>query len=130
MNNSHKRPLFDYEPLEPGGISPEIDDAVMFMEQVNEFLSDRINIANISVYDVAYALAMSERQLYRLSKRLTGCSPAQLIKEVKLQKAYELLLSGTINKADDVARQVGYEDTSYFSRLFYERFGKRVVDFL
>ena len=84
----------------------------------------------VSVYDLAYELSTSERQLYRLSKTMTGCTPAQLIKEVRLQKAYELLLSGTINKVDDVARQVGFENSGYFSRQFYERFGKRPTDFL
>lgn len=129
LDDSYKRLLFETDPLKHGDMPPRRYDAAAFREQIKEFLSDKMNIANISVHDMAYAMAMSERQLYRLAKRLTGCSPARLIKEIKLQKSYELLDSGTINKVEDVARQVGYEDASYFSRLFYQRFGKRVVDF-
>ncbi len=84
----------------------------------------------MSVFDLAYELALSERQLYRLAKNLTGCSPAQLIKEVRLQKAYELLLSGDIYKLEDVSKRVGFETSAYFSKLFYERFGKKATEFL
>jgi AraC-like DNA-binding protein len=44
---------------------------------------------------------------------MTGYSPAQLINEIRLQKAYELLLSGDIGKVDDVCKRVGYEKASY-----------------
>jgi transcriptional regulator GlxA family with amidase domain len=84
----------------------------------------------LSVPDMAAHLAVSERQLYRLTNSLTGCSPAQLIKEVRLKKAYDLLVSGDIYKVEDVAKRVGFENPSYFSRQFHARFGKRPVEFL
>jgi AraC-like DNA-binding protein len=41
-----------------------------------------------------------------------------------------LLVSGQIHKIDDVSKRVGFENTSYFSRQFYERFGKRPTEFV
>lgn len=130
LNHSDERRQFENKPFEPDDVLDVKDDGAEFKEKVSEFILSRINVIDISVYDLAYELALSERQLYRLSKRLTGCTPAQLIKEVKLQRAYELLLGGTINKIDDLARQVGYESAGYFSRQFFERFGKRPTEFL
>jgi transcriptional regulator GlxA family with amidase domain len=107
----------------------ESADAQNFRERVTVFVLKRIRTMDVSVYDIAYEMGMSERQLYRLAKNLTGCTPAQLVKEVRLQKAYELLLGGTIHKLADVAKQVGFENPNYFAHQFYDRFGKRPTDF-
>jgi signal transduction histidine kinase/DNA-binding response OmpR family regulator len=130
LNNLEERRKFEMAPVEEDDISLESKEAELFKEKIKEFVLTRMKTIDVSVYDLAYELSMSERQLYRLSKKLTGCTPAQLIKEVRLQKAYELLLGGTVYKLDDVARQIGFEDSNYFSRQFYERFGKRPSEFL
>lgn len=130
LNNLEERRQFANKPTEQDDISVEGKEAEGFRNRVTDFVLERMKRGDISVYDLAFEMAMSERQLYRLSKNLTGCTPAQLIKEVRLQKAYELLLSGSINKLDDVAKQVGFEDPNYFSRQFLERFGKRPVEFI
>ncbi|MCW3120970.1 MAG: todS [Flavipsychrobacter sp.] len=130
LHNLQERRQFETKPSEADDILVESEDAGIFRERVTAFVLGRIKIIDVSVYDLAYELSMSERQLYRVAKKLTGCTPAQLIREVKLQRAYELLISGIIYKIDDVARQVGYEDSNYFSRQFLERFGKRPSHFL
>lgn len=130
LQNHAERKAFGQEPAEAGDIAPDSKEAEEFRQKVNEYVLTRIKNINVSVYDLAYELALSERQLYRLCKSMTGYSPAQLIKEIRLQKAYELLFSGDISKVDDVCKRVGYEKASYFSRQFYERFGKRPTEFL
>jgi len=130
LHNLEERRRFDATPVEQDDIPQESPEAETFRERITGFVLKKITNMNVSVYDLAYELGMSERQLYRLSKSLTGCTPAQLVKEVRLQKAYELLLGGTINKLSDVTKQVGFEDPNYFARQFYERFGKRATDFL
>lgn len=130
LHNLEERRRFDATPVEPDDIPIESPEAETLRERVTVFVLKRIKNTGVSVYDLAYELGMSERQLYRLAKSLTGCTPAQLVKEVRLQKAYELLLSGTIYKLADVTKQVGFEDPNYFARQFYDRFGKRPTDFL
>lgn len=130
LHNLEERRQFDAAPIDPDDIPAESPEAQMFRERVVAFVLKRIRNASVSVYDLAFELSLSERQLYRLAKSLTGCTPAQLVKEVRLQKAYELLLGGTIQKVADLARQVGFEDINYFARQFYDRFGKRPTDFL
>jgi signal transduction histidine kinase/DNA-binding response OmpR family regulator/tetratricopeptide (TPR) repeat protein len=117
-------------PAEQDDIVLDSKESEEFRKKVSSFVLARMKTIDVSVYDLAYELSMSERQLYRLSKKLTGYTPAQLIKEVRLQKAYELLIGGTINKVDDVSKQVGFEDSNYFSRQFFGRFGKRPTEFL
>lgn len=130
LNNYAARKDFVAQPAEPGDIPAEGPEAEEFRQKVTEFVLGRLKRSDVSVNDLAYELSMSERHLHRTAKSLTGYSPSQLIKEVKLQKAYQLLQSGEINKIDDVARRVGFEKASYFSQQFFERFGKRPSAFL
>ncbi|WP_345077083.1 response regulator [Nemorincola caseinilytica] len=130
LNNYAARKEFILQSAEPDDIQAESPEADEFRRKVTEFVLSRLKRSDVSVYDLAYELAMSERHLHRTARSLTGYSPSQLIKEVKLQKAYELLQSGEINKIDDVARRVGFEKASYFSQQFFDRFGKRPSAFL
>lgn len=130
LNNYTERLLFIQQPAEPDDIQAESKEAEELRKKITDFVLARLKNVTISVFDIAYELALSERQLYRLCKSLTGYTPAQLIKEVRLQKAYELLQSGDICKVEDVSRRVGFETTAYFSRQFFERFGKKPTEFL
>ncbi|MES2701310.1 MAG: response regulator [Bacteroidota bacterium] len=130
LRNYTERKQFATEPAEPGDLPAGSNEAEEFRQKLTESVVSRLKYENVSVADIAYDLAVSERQLFRLSKSLTGCSPAQLIKEVRLQKAYELLVKGEVNKVEDLARRVGFENPGYFSKQFFERFGKRPTEFL
>lgn len=130
LRNQKERVLFSSQSSEPDDIAPDSKQAEEFKTRLSEFVLTRMKKYEVTVYDLAYEFALSERQLYRLAKNLTGCTPAQLIKEVRLLKAYELLLSGEYHKVETVAKEVGFENVSYFARQFSERFGKRPTEFL
>jgi AraC-like DNA-binding protein len=50
-------------------------------------------------------------------------SPSQLIQEVRLQVARELIETHPDRPIKAIAYQVGYQKTSYFIQLYRERFG-------
>ena len=132
LTNQAERKTFNEQPAEIDDIKPDTKEEDEFRKTITEYVVKRVRDTNISVYDLAYELSVSERQLFRMAKSLTGCSPAQLIKEVRLQQAYELLIGGHVKiyKVEDVARRVGYESAGYFAQQFFERFGKRPSEFL
>lgn len=72
-------------------------------------------IADLLHYDAAW--------LSREIKRRTGRTYTQLCQEKRLGQA-AWLLSNTDENVDDIAVAVGYENISYFHRIFRERFGK------
>ena len=72
---------------------------------------------------------MSQMQLYRKLKALTGKTPSQFIRSYRLQKGLELLQQGELN-ISEIAYDVGFTDPSYFSRVFQKEFGKSPSDFL
>lgn len=65
---------------------------------------------------------MSRASLHRHFVALTGLSPIQYQKQLRLQDARRLLLAGDHN-ASDVAFAVGYESASQFSREYLRQFG-------
>jgi transcriptional regulator GlxA family with amidase domain len=65
---------------------------------------------------------MSRASLHRHFVALTGLSPIQYQKQIRLQEARQLLLAGD-HSASDVAFAVGYESASQFSREYRRQFG-------
>lgn len=102
----------------------------LFKDKVRAFVEEHINHADLGIGDLCDHLAMSERQLYRKAATLTGMTPNQLIKEVRLKIAYRLLLERKVTKVTDLANRVGFENVSYFSRQFEERFGRRPAEMI
>jgi AraC-like DNA-binding protein len=72
--------------------------------------------------ELARAAGMSGSSFYAHFKRVTGSSPLQYQKQLRLHEARRLLLSGYASAAD-VAYEVGYESTSQFSREYARLFG-------
>jgi len=119
------------ESLDP---KPDEDDEVSFDSQVLKRLETEVkeNIANseYNVLQLAHAMAVSERQLYRLLRRLTGLTPAQFIREIRMQKAMELIEQRIYPTASQVAYAVGYPNPSHFYTSFKKRFGKQPGTYL
>ncbi len=133
LTNQEIRKEWIQKPLEPDEVvvpdGPASEDKV-FLEKVRVFVETNAEMSALGIGDLADHLAMSERQVYRRAATLTGMTPGQLIKEIKLKIAYKLLLERKVSKVAELARRVGFENSSYFSKQFLDRYGKRPVDFL
>ncbi len=93
-----------------------------FLENLGLFIEKNIDSDNLSAVFVAQEIGMSHSVLYKKLKIITGLSLVEYMRDYRLKKAKQLLLSKqfTIN---EVCFQVGYSDRKYFSKLFKERFG-------
>ncbi|MET7279005.1 AraC family transcriptional regulator [Kribbella sp. NPDC005582] len=75
-----------------------------------------------SVQDYAAELGLTVKQLREAVRREAGLTPQELVLRTRLSTAKALLAEEELSVAA-VARQVGYEDPAYFSRLFTARTG-------
>lgn len=66
---------------------------------------------------LARRFGFSERNLKRCFQAATGLSPNQYVQRVRIDKAKKLLLATRLS-VKEVAYEVGYENTSFFVRLF------------
>lgn len=93
-----------------------------FLRKINETICENIAESDLSVEFLAEKTALSRVQLFRKFKAITGCTPSEYIKAVRLQHAADILQSGKQSIAD-VAYMVGFSDPKYFSNCFAEKFG-------
>ena len=73
---------------------------------------------------LANSIALSERQLLRRLKALTGLSIKQYIQEIKLQKARILLENQACQTIAEVAYASGFNTPGYFTKVYKKHFGK------
>lgn len=76
----------------------------------------------LKVDEMAKEARMSSSSFYYHFKEVTGMSPIQYQKQLRLQEARRLLLTENLEAAE-AAFQVGYESPSHFSREYSRRFG-------
>jgi AraC-like DNA-binding protein len=77
----------------------------------------------LSVSELARTVAMSVSTFHHHFKAVTGTSPLQFQKQLRLYEARRLLLPGDADAAT-VGYHVGYKDPSHFSRDYKRLFGK------
>ena len=68
-------------------------------------------------------MGLSRVQLYRKVKAITGQTPVELLRQMRLQQAYALLTS-TTKTVGEIAYEVGFGTPGYFSNCFKKQFGK------
>ncbi|WP_431908451.1 AraC family transcriptional regulator N-terminal domain-containing protein [Amycolatopsis thermoflava] len=76
----------------------------------------------LSVADMAEHVSLSPSAFTALFRESTGKSPYQFVKEMRLNRARELLVSGGSTVAS-ISRAVGYPSASHFINEFRRRFG-------
>ncbi|OZB91367.1 AraC family transcriptional regulator [Paenibacillus sp. XY044] len=77
---------------------------------------------SLRIEELAEIANMSISSLHRHFKEVTAMTPIQYQKQLRLQKARQMLLSEPTDAAD-VAFRVGYESPSQFSREYSRMFG-------
>jgi len=94
----------------------------VFLEFAVKIIEENIAAPNLSVEFLASELAISRAQLFRKFKAITGQSPLDFIRDIKLRKAALLLKTGEW-RVSDVAFELGFSDPNYFSKSFQKVYG-------
>lgn len=94
----------------------------MFLERFKKAAKSHIGDANLRMDDLGSELSLSKVQMYRKVKALTGKTPAEVLREMRMQKAYSLLKQ-TDKTISEVAAEVGFAIPGYFSACFKKQFG-------
>ncbi|EIT70490.1 helix-turn-helix domain-containing protein [Hydrocarboniphaga effusa] len=99
-------------------------------ERARQSIGEQISNPDLNADDIAASLFMSRRALYLLFKK-HQITPAELIRDVRLDKAAEELLvtDCSTRKITDIAFDFGFSDCATFSRLFKQRFGTTPTEF-
>lgn len=93
-----------------------------FLLKIRNQVLDHLDDELFGVQELSKELAMSRTQLHRKLKALTNQSASQFMRNIRLQKGKEMLVTGEYNVAQ-VAYQVGFNSPTYFSSCFTEQYG-------
>jgi transcriptional regulator GlxA family with amidase domain len=106
----------------------EPDDA--WLARLREIITENLVSPHFNVDHLAELMNVSRTALYRMVHEKAKQSPNQLIQELRLQQAHQLLESGQYDNLYQVADAVGFRSADYFSRLYRARFGKSPAEFV
>lgn len=93
-----------------------------FIEKVIEIINNHLSESEFSVQGLADKLNMSQDQLYRKIRVLTGLSAIQFIRLIRLKQAAKLLTEKRY-AVNEIVYKVGFNNPSYFTRCFKAEFG-------
>jgi AraC-like DNA-binding protein len=92
-----------------------------FMKRALESVEKNMNNPEFSVEDLSKELFMSRVALYKKLLSLTGKSPIEFIRVMRLKRAAQLLQK-TKMTISEVAYEVGFNNPKIFARYFKEEF--------
>jgi signal transduction histidine kinase/CheY-like chemotaxis protein/AraC-like DNA-binding protein len=94
-----------------------------FIDLIHRFIEQNIGHIDFSVDDFARHAGMGRTNFYRKMKGLTGHSPSEYVRIIRMKKAAELLATTSLN-VSEISYKVGINDPFYFSKCFKAQFGK------
>lgn len=100
-----------------------------FMEKVVGYIEEKMMQEEFSIDTLSLEMAMSRSVLFKKIKSLTGQSPQELIRDIKMKKATSLLLEKKYN-IGEIAYLTGYPNAKYFSTAFKKYYGKTPSEYL
>lgn len=92
----------------------------------NKFLSileKEIGNSELNVETLAASMGLERTQFYRKIKSITNYSPVELVRNIRLKKARNLLKT-TDRSISEIAYEVGFSTPAYFTKCFREKFGE------
>ncbi|MBR9920713.1 MAG: response regulator [Bacteroidetes bacterium] len=98
----------------------EVED--VFIQKVRDLVIDHMDDFEFSVEQMCREIGMSNSQLHRKLSALTGLSATRFIRYVRLNRAKEYLTE-TEHSITAIAYDCGFNDPSYFGRVFKKEFG-------
>ena len=123
LNRSRIHEHFSKHPVaDPVDLDANAPDT-RFLLSVQKYILDHISEGNILVDAIASAVYVSPSLLFKKMKVLTGLSPIDYVRLIRLKKARELLSDSRLSIAD-VREATGWNSPSYFSAQFKKMFGK------
>ena len=93
-----------------------------FIQRFREVVTKQMSNSDLSVEDIGSELNLSRVQLYRKIKALTGQSPVELTRHIRLKRGRDLLET-TDMTISEIAYKVGFTAPSYFTKCFKDEFG-------
>jgi AraC-like DNA-binding protein len=92
------------------------------IEQAVKYVEANMSSPGLSVEEMSKHLGMSRVHLYKRIRQVTGLTPIEFIRIMRLKRAAQLLRESQRN-VSEIAYEVGFNNPKYFSKYFKDEFG-------
>ena len=92
------------------------------LDAMNLWLYNHISSPTLSVDELAESMGYNRSIFYKKVKALTGQTPADYIRTLRMDRAAQMLEDDTVTVAE-VCYSVGISDPHYFTKIFKQQFG-------
>jgi Signal transduction histidine kinase len=117
-----KRQIFQKQiEIEPSLITINSLDEKL-IEKAIKIVEENISNSEFSVEELSRMLGMSRVYLYKKLVSITGKTPIEFIRIIRLKRAAQLLEKSQLTIAE-IAYEVGFNSPKYFSKYFKDEFG-------
>lgn len=93
-----------------------------------DFIEKNFSNCDLSIKEISSHVSLSDGHLGVLFKADTGKTVTEYIADIRIKNA-EYLLNNTTMKIYEVAESCGYKSSQYFSQIFYQKTGRRPIDY-
>ena len=93
-----------------------------FMDKVMKAIEKHLDNGDLMVEDIASEVNMSRSVFFKKLKTLTGLSPVEFLREIRMKRAAQLIETEEYSMAQ-IAYMVGLNDSHYFSKCFKQQYG-------
>lgn len=94
------------------------------MKYVFELIDQNFTNDDFTIQHICENAGISRMNLHRKIKKRSGKSTSEYIRDLRLEKAMDLLKNDPDLNIAEIAFEVGFKDPNYFTRLFKEVYGK------
>ena len=120
--------LSHYKQISHSTIDPTPSNIVItsldekLVEKAIKYVEDNISRSELSVEELSSELGMSRVHLYKKLLQITGKTPIEFIRTIRLKRAAQLLRESQLY-VSEIAYEVGFNNPKYFSKYFKDEFG-------
>ena len=108
--------------------APEASLDDKFLDKARTIVDAYLGDYTFTVEQMAEEMNLSRTQLFRKLKALTGLSPNDFIKDIRLKRAAEMIRL-KVDIITQIGYAVGFNDQSYFTKCFKKQFGVTPTEF-
>nr|WP_255678861.1 ATP-binding protein [Mucilaginibacter sp. UR6-1] len=103
---------------------------LVWLAELEALVRRYVGKTDLNIAMLSYELNISERQLNRRIKAITGLTPNKYIRAIRLQIAREAIDSGKYRTIAEISYAAGFDTPAYFSKLFKAHYGRDVNELL
>lgn len=102
---------------------PDADSAdARLLAKITDTVEAHIADSDFNVTRLQESLGLGSKLLYRKVKQMTGKTPIEFIRHIRMQRAAIMLREGRFS-VSEVMYMVGFSNSSYFSKVFQKTYG-------